>query len=80
MGKEKTPTFEEYRDEVKKHLKHYMSWMDDKELDEYLNESKDYVTNSYEDEKRDFEAGKINIRQFMEAGASGTAYGLHMMY
>ena len=77
-----SPSVEEYWNTVKKHLKYYMSWMDDTELENYMysGESSEFIAECYKHEKEKFAAGEINIAQFMEAGTSGTAYALFLLY
>ena len=78
--KNQLPTFEEFRNETKKKLKVSLSNLNDEELEKFMDSEVDEIRESYERNKREFDAGKTNIDQFMISGTSSLAYALDMMY
>ena len=79
--KEATPTFDDYFAAIRNRLKNgYLSDLTEPEIDEYLQREYDTIQGWYQRSKKDFEAGEITRRHFMEGSVGGSVYALHMMY
>ena len=82
MDKEPAPTFEEYKELVKQHLKSLLFRLSDRELTEYI-ESEDSIfeiKNSYNTAVEKYKTGEITYRVFTVGCVSSVTYCLYMMY
>lgn len=79
MSKQKTPTYEEFYEAIKKHFKHRWPQLDDDEVERYLNED-DYISQQYDKYKAKYESGEVTYRHFMEGHVGTIAYQLEMEY
>ena len=75
------PTFEEFRDMVKKDLTKYLD-LNDEDLEEYLNEedSVDVIQHQYEHSSKLLEAGEITDNIFKNGSVSAASHTLYMLY
>lgn len=75
-------TYEEYFELVKKGLEFYLSpyKLSDDEIIKYMLSQEDVIRENYEKDNKDYESGKITLRQFREGGVSGVVYTLHLLY
>ena len=75
------PTFEEFRDLVKKELTKYLD-LNDEDLEEYLNDedSVDVIQNQYEHSSKLLESGEITETIFKNGSVSAASHTLYMLY
>ena len=75
-------TYEEYFELVKEGLDFYLRpyKLSDAEIIKYMLSQEDVIRKNYEKYNKDYESGKITLRQFREGGVSGVVYTLHLLY
>lgn len=75
-------TYEEYFELVKEGLEFYLRpyKLTDSEIIKYMLSQEDVIRENYEKDNKDYESGKITLRQFREGGVSGVVYTLHLLY
>lgn len=76
----KTPTYEEFRDNIwSRVLANGKGW-DAEDVKKYLKGEEDLIVYEYEDALKEYEAGAITHRQFTEGIPASIAYNLQMSY
>lgn len=75
-------TYEEYFELVKEGLEFYLRpyKLIDSEIIKYMLSQEDVIRENFEKDNKDYESGKITLRQFREGGVSGVVYTLHLLY
>ena len=75
-------TYEEYFELVKEGLEFYLRpyKLTDSEIIKYMLSQEDVIRENFEKDNKDYESGKITLRQFREGGVSGVVYTLHLLY
>ena len=76
------PTFEEFRDLVKKHLAKDLDHLSDEELEDYLSDedSVDVIQHEYDHSSKQLEAGEITEKIFKNGSVSAASHTLYMLY
>ncbi|MCC8196552.1 MAG: hypothetical protein LIO49_07120 [Ruminococcus sp.] len=76
------PTYEVYKKQVREiFCKEYLGEsLSSEEVDSYLSREDKYIKDMYNNDMKAVEKGTAPKNYLLEAGASGTAYGLDMMY
>lgn len=76
------PTYEEFRELVKKNFMHDMKGLSDEDVETYLSEddSVDVIKNEYECSSGKFDRGEITEKMFRNGSVSAASYSLYMLY
>jgi len=78
--KEKAPTYEEYRELVKKRLSVKLSNISELDLDRFMTGEDNTIREWYDRDKAEYDSGGATLLQLTEGSVAGAAYALDLMY
>jgi ABC-type transporter MlaC component len=78
--KEKAPTFDEYKELVRKRLRPKLSNISDAEFEKYFSREEKYLQDEYARDLECYENGDFALNVFLVGCPTSTAYALNLMY